>query len=184
MSGSQKKIFYWDTCIFIAYLNGDVPSEAGHKEFLPDIDKLVQENMKGENIIVTSQISVVEVIHTLEDPDQEEKFLKLFNGRGVQSYDVDPRVASKAREIRFHFHKNEPGGKKPIATPDAIHLATAAILKVDEMHTFDDGRRDRNSLLALSEHPFLKKLKIVRPRVEQPELPNIENPEIEDKDSN
>lgn len=157
-------------------MNGDVPSEAGHKDHLVDIDQIVAENKKGDNIIVTSQITIVEVISTLRDPKHEEKFIKLFNGRNVLRHDVDPRVSAKARDIRFHFHNSDEDEKKAIKTPDALHLATAILLGVNEMHTFDDGRKDKNSLLGMSGDSFLGGLKIVKPRVESPELFILGNP--------
>jgi predicted nucleic acid-binding protein len=47
----------------------------------------------------------------------------------------------KAREFRDRFLKQP---KKTLATPDAIHLATAAIYKADEFWTLDRIIYDSN----------------------------------------
>lgn len=75
----------------------------------------------------------------------------------------------KAREFRDRFLKHPSG--KGLSTPDAIHLATAAIYKADELWTLDDGKKTKHlGLLELDGHEWADKLAIKRPMVEQPDL--------------
>ena len=75
----------------------------------------------------------------------------------------------KAREFRDRFLKREGG--KNLLTTDAIHLATAAIFKDDEVWTLDDGKKGKHlGLLELDGHEWADKLAIKRPHVDQPDL--------------
>jgi hypothetical protein len=58
---------------------------------------------------------------------------------------------------------------KKFPTPDAIHVATAAIYKVDALHTFDGGKKEKKSipLLDLSKDPRIEGIVICRPFVNQ-----------------
>ena len=59
--------------------------------------------------------------------------------------------------------------KAGMSLPDAIHLATAAIYKADEVLTFDDGQKDKKALglLELNGDERVEKLVICKPTVKQ-----------------
>lgn len=81
---------------------------------------------------------------------------------------LDPPIAMKAREFRDGFLKHESG--KNLSTTAAIHLATAAIYKADEVWTLDDGKKGKHlGLLELDAHEWADKLAIKRSHVDQPD---------------
>jgi hypothetical protein len=102
----------------------------------------------------------------------------VFDGYKHKLVDVDPGVASLARTFRQRFPRPDP----QLLVPDAIHLATAKIHNVDEVHTFDDGRKpgyheDHTkvktvSLLKLDGDSRVDGLRIVKPNypVNSPDL--------------
>ena len=151
---SGKPIVYWDTCVFIAWL-----MEEKHKwpstiwQGIEDVATLVQ---IGQAILVVSTLVRVEVFLGTLTEDQKRKFAGLLRRKNVQEVAPHMRIADRASSIRE---------KHKIKTPDAIHLATAIIMDVDEMHTMDgwhvDGTRD--GLLALSGNVAEYKLLITEP---------------------
>jgi hypothetical protein len=88
--------------------------------------------------------------------EQKLKFQGILRRKNVQEIAPHMRITDRASTIRE---------KHKIKTPDAIHLATAILFDVDEMHTMDgwheDGKRD--GLLALSGNVADYKLRITEP---------------------
>lgn len=95
--------------------------------------------------------------------------MQSFNSGTHQAYDVDWAVALKSRAIRSYYCENRPGDKPP-AIPDCIHLATAVLLKVTELHTFDDGGKGGFSLLALDGDVAGDAISIKKPVSSTPEM--------------
>jgi predicted nucleic acid-binding protein len=79
--------------------------------------------------------------HKLTKP-AEKLFYDAIQG-AHQVEDVTPPIAHKAREYRDYYHDHpvtDPHTGKVrnhLTTPDAIHLATASILKCETFWTFD-----------------------------------------------
>jgi hypothetical protein len=75
----------------------------------------------------------------------------------------------KARDFRQRLLNHQSG--KTLATPDAVHLATASIFKA-EFWTLDDGRTDKKhlGLLGLNGDERVDYLKICKPWASEPEL--------------
>jgi hypothetical protein len=86
---------------------------------------------------------------------------------------MDSKIASLAHDIRDHYmvRKDEFDGKT-LSTPDAIHLATAVLYRVDEFHTFDGGGSSSKSLglIPLSGDVGGHKLMICKPQARNPGL--------------
>src|SRR6266851_3032862 len=141
MSGS-KPIYYWDSCIYLAWLKREASSN------LASIEAIADENKRRNNIIVTSVITKLEVLDATLTPDQERLFNESFAFGTHELYELDGAVVLKARSYRSYYVKN-PIGKKCLPVPDAIHLATAFACQTDEFHTFDDGGKGGISLLSL-----------------------------------
>lgn len=161
MSGTDKSnIYYWDACIYLAWLKREV--DAHGEDCIKAIEGMAADNFQKKNMIITSTLTFVEVLASSLTEEQERKFRQSFRHRDHISYDVDPPIAMKARDFRQRFHAQ---GGKTIATPDAIHLATASIYGAGQFLTLDDGKKDTKNLglLALSGHDFLDKLAIVKP---------------------
>jgi predicted nucleic acid-binding protein len=169
MSGTEKtKIYYWDACTYLAWLQNE---ETAHgKECIDALLRIAKDNFEKKNIIITSTITFVEVLSSTLSEENERKFRRSFRHQDHIAYDVDPPIAMKAREFRDRFLKHTTG--KCLSTPDAIHLATAAIYKADEFWTLDDGKKSKKhlGLLELDGHESADKLAIKRPHIEQPDL--------------
>ena len=56
---------------------------------------------------------------------------------------MDSKVASLAHDLRDHYGAS---GAKTLSVPDAIHLATAILYRVDEFHSFDEEGSSSKSL--------------------------------------
>jgi predicted nucleic acid-binding protein len=86
---------------------------------------------------------------------------------------MDTKVASLAHDIRDHYmaRKDEFSGKT-LSTPDAIHLATAILYRVDEFHTFDSGSSSSKTLglIPLSGNVGGHRLIICKPQARNPAL--------------
>jgi predicted nucleic acid-binding protein len=135
MSGSKNKIYYWDACVYLAWLR----DEAAYKAELPMMAEIIRENSVRENTIITSTVTLIEVLSTKLTGDQEKTFRDCFKNPKHVLYDVDPAVAFRARELREYYvtHKIK---NRSLSTPDAIHLATALIHGASSFHTFDNGK--------------------------------------------
>lgn len=140
-----RKKYYWDTSIFIAWLNAG----KGHAaEVMAGIDEIAAEIQDNKAVLCTSVNTTTEILQGQLTSEQSSRLENLFKRRNVIRINVDDRIATRASQIRNYY--NERGVK--IATPDAQHLATAIIHGVDEFHTLDgDSKRPRKSdLLSLN----------------------------------
>jgi predicted nucleic acid-binding protein len=151
---SGKPVIYWDTCVFIAWLKDEKDKwPPSIWQGIQDVADLVQ---IGQAILVTSTLTRVEVFLGTLTQEQKQKFAGILRRKNVQEVAPHMRIADRASAIRE---------KHRIKTPDAIHLATAILYDVDEMHTMDgwheDGKRD--GLLALSGNVAEYKLTITEP---------------------
>lgn len=121
---------YWDSCSFLGLINS---SEAKHADC-----RLVWEQAKrGDAVLFTSFFAFAEVFKArCEGPakplaeEQDKQIEILLRQPWVQPMLVDERIGTAARRLmRRHSECKKP--------TDAIHLATALALSVDEMHTYD-----------------------------------------------
>lgn len=124
------KRIYWDSCVWIGLINEE-----------PDKVELCKEVLRqakaGEVEIWTSSLTLAEVFKRKcgvaaagIDESSDRNFESYIQQEFLVEVQVDHDVGVTARRLlRAH-----PELKKPM---DAIHLATAALNNVDEMHTFD-----------------------------------------------
>jgi predicted nucleic acid-binding protein len=151
---SGRPVIYWDTCVFIAWLKDEKATwPPAIWQGILDVADLVQ---IGQAILVTSTLIRTEVFLGRLTIEQKQKFAGILRRTNVQEVAPDMRITDRGSTIRE---------KHNIKTPDAIHLATAIIYDVDEMHTMDgwhaDGKRD--GLLALSGSVAEYNLRITEP---------------------
>ena len=122
---------YWDACVWIGLINGEV-GKVDRCEHLIELAK------KGDVQLWTSTITLAEVykkkcengivaLDEARDADFENYLLSNF----VYLVQLDQAIGTLARRLL----RKHPGLKKP---NDALHLATAALNNVAELHTFDD----------------------------------------------
>lgn len=159
---TKKKRVYWDACVWFALIK----QEPGRYDRCKHIVELAQ---AGDIEIWTSTLTLAEVfrkncggevaVGLAEnlDKDFEQFLLQDF----VVEVQVDRAVGVRARRLlRSHGALKKPA--------DAVHLATAALNDIDELHTFDQA--NLLSLDALVDTRSNGKLKICEP----PEAPQPE----------
>jgi predicted nucleic acid-binding protein len=156
---AEKPKYYWDACAWIALIQ----QEQGR---IDSLKYVIGEAQNGKVEIWTSNFTLAEVFKrncgsgsNEEDqrtllPQQDRTFEDFILQNFVERVQVDYDVGVLARQLLRAY----PGIKKP---QDGIHLATALLNNIDELHTFD-----RANLLDLSlviERRDGKKLKICHP---------------------
>lgn len=142
-------IYYWDTCVFIAWLKAEAPPHRTADE-AEGIREIVTKVEKGTAKLITSTITTVELLECDLPIGAKEIYEKLMQRRMMSAISADIRVTALASQIR-NFYKNDPVfNKKTVCTPDAIHLATAILYRADEFHTFDASNKKSLGLLPLN----------------------------------
>ena len=152
--------YYWDSCVFIAYLNED---RVAYGSTIDHLKQLVDEARSGACRLHYSPITIAEInkqkLKTAKYGDFSS-FLRDFKG-AVVPVTPDPNVMAVAAELRS-LEYTKTGGTRKLATPDAIHLASALALvdtyriTLDAFHTFDDGKNS-NDLPLLSYDQWCEK---------------------------
>ena len=134
--------YYWDACVFIAYLN----KEASYGIHLDHIDQFLDDAKAGHTRLYTSSITLAEITKLHLKNAQVASFSEfLANFRSaIVPVDPNPIIMLKASHLRGMVY-TKTGGKRRLATPDAIHIATALTLgdtfnvQLNALHTFDAG---------------------------------------------
>lgn len=159
MLNSDLPLVYWDACVPLSYINGEV-------DRLSQIEALLAESGKTLQL-VTSILSITEVAAAkieqdgkVLDADIEAKINSLWEVESpievVEFYEL---IAEDAKKL---MRQGIPKGWK-LKPPDAIHLATADRLKVSAFHTYDPAL-EKYSQLTQTKFP------IGPPVAEQPVL--------------
>jgi predicted nucleic acid-binding protein len=156
------RTIYWDACVYLAWL---MDEKSQGEDAIRAIEHVLRENFQRKNTIITSTLTFIEVLPSRIGAEKNEQFQRSFRTGHHIAYDVDPPIARKAAEIREKFIKREGG--KNLATPDAIHVATALIYRADCIFTFDDGQKDRRhlGLLELDKNDRVDGVHICRPHI-------------------
>jgi len=152
---------YWDSDLFLAYLNAE-------PKRLPTLDAIVQDirDSDGSKRIVTSVISKVEVAFIAYerrglDPVAEERIDALWQDSAVvELVELNDEIARQARTL-LRESLARGWSRNP---RDVIHLASAQYANVNECHTYDEGWDKYAQLIGV---------KICRPYVAQARLPNL-----------
>lgn len=126
---------YWDSCVLLSYINA-IPAR------LPTIEELLRLSRAGEVELISSVLSQVEVAFAASekrgqalDPEVEEQIIELWApGSPITPVEFFELIADRARGLMRQAITQGWGSLKPA---DAIHLATAQQLEVDEFHTYD-----------------------------------------------
>ena len=152
---------YWDACAFLGLLNAEAEKHA-------DCRAVWMEAEKGETQIITSFFSFAEVFKAKcegkakpLDDDGEDKVAAFLAAEHILSVTLDRRTGELARRLM----RRHPECKKP---SDAVHLATAILMNVDEMHTYDGSDLLKLSKLVAKQDGEM--LTICTPYVAEPEL--------------
>lgn len=147
---------YWDSGVFLALL---LPEP----ERFPDCRSVLRAAERGQVQIVTSALTLTEVIHLKGKPkllkeEHEAKLRGFFQHEYILIREVDRFIAEHARELIWRH------GLHP---KDSIHVATALRWKIPILDTFD-----ADDLLPLNRKLGNPALEIGHPHMpEEPELP-------------
>lgn len=170
MSGKTKPKIYWDTCVFLAWIQEEAPPKrkAGDMEGLERIITLVN---RGEMLLFTSVLTHTEVLASKMEDGAKSRYSAVFQRPEIIEIAVDNPIAKLASEIRdFYIQAREklPAEQREqalkVSTPDAIHLATAIHYGAEEFHTFDgDDEKKRDGLLRLGDNVATYALKVRKP---------------------
>lgn len=127
-----KPRYYWDACIFIAWITDEKvpPRQPGEMEGLAEI---VDEVDRGQSTLVTSAITLTEVLESTLTTDQRQQFELAMKRPSTVVMNVDTRVGQLSSDIRDHYRRQ----RISVKTPDALHLASAILARVDVLHSFD-----------------------------------------------
>jgi len=123
---------YWDSCIFLAILTGEVRLQ----EETDELDRQQTLFDEGRLHLYTSTLTTVEVLDSLLPADAANQLRLVFQRRNFHLEQVTQRVCLKAHAIR-DYYATAHDGFGTFSTPDAIHLATAIETGCDYFFTFD-----------------------------------------------
>lgn len=142
--GEKISHLFWDSCVFIAFLNNET-----HAYDVKSIEQYLDEARNGLHRIYTSTIVLAEVrpsylskrnIGTFTD------FVDDLSG-AVVMIDATTNLMQLAGDLRDLTYRKSNSPGRQLATPDAIMLATCLHLNdaygvvLDQLHTFDEGKR-------------------------------------------
>lgn len=124
----MSDILYFDSCVFLAYLKGEKNRE-------DVIETLFDEAAQGNLKILTSSLSIVEVLNIqgLKSPipkEDRDTIRVLFANEWIVPKGVNRRLAEISQELVWEY------GVKP---KDGIHVATAMVYKVPTLYSYDKG---------------------------------------------
>lgn len=132
-----RRRIYWDSCVWLRYIN-ESPED---KEVL---DTLLRDSAlrNGDSHLITSIIALTEVAFAAAeqnnqtlDADVEQKIDSLWRDRrAITMVEFYPALALQARGL-IRMSVEQGWRLRPY---DAIHLATAQRLEVTEFHTYDE----------------------------------------------
>lgn len=146
MSGS-KPVYYWDTCLFLAWLKNETTRKPGEMDAIADMLERFKKRQISliTSVLTTTEISIAKIPagteSLLEDVMQRPNFTRVA---------VDIRVAKLARDLRnWYITRSAEFNNKTLSVPDAIHLATAINYRANEFHTFDGKDSNKQNTLGL-----------------------------------
>lgn len=117
---------YWDSTVFLAWM---LPE----KDRVPDIAAVLDGAKRGKVIVVTSALTLTEVIKLKGHPslprEQERMIREFFQHSYIVIRGVDQFTAVDARELIW---------KHGLAPKDSIHVATAVRARLRILETHDE----------------------------------------------
>ena len=149
MSGSDDSKIYWDACIFIAHFKNETRPDPLDMQGVQELVKKIDE---GKLHLVTSVITLTEVLQSHMGTENQTLFKQLFQRRNCHLVDVTSKIAEISHDIRDYYQQQKQVDNLPtVTTADAIHLATAIDFSCSHFYTFDenDERNKRRALIPL-----------------------------------
>jgi predicted nucleic acid-binding protein len=159
-------LYYWDTCLFLAWLN-DEDRKSGEMD---GVREVIDRHKRRDVRIATSVITQVEALQSKIPAGVGPLFAEFL--KRLIRVSVDTKVAAMAHDIRDFYAKGaQSQGGKTLSVPDSIHLATAILFRADAFHTFDEkGKAKSLGLIPLSGNVAGHRLTICKPEAISPQL--------------
>lgn len=148
--------YHSDACCFIALLNREATTD---ETALLALRQTFRDMLDGEVELTTSALLITELL--LSDAEKAAFERQLDACPHFEMIDTHHAVHRQAAEIRKRCR--DQGVTVP-KTPDAIHIASAMLARVDEMWTTD------SKLISLADRGVVVEVPIVRPHVTQLKL--------------
>lgn len=127
--------YYWDSCVFISLISGDALR-------VPVIKELMRLAEKGKIELFTSTFTIAEVAFaTYEkigqnvEADVEERIRKLWMPPSPVTLVEFHQFT--AEECRLLIRAGLAKGWTGLKAKDGVHLATAKLIEVNEVHTYE-----------------------------------------------
>ena len=109
MPGSDP-LYYWDTCLFLAWLKDEERSRGE----MDGVRETIARQRRREVRIMTSVVTSVEVLSAKIPVGMDRLFADLL--KRISRVGVDSRVATVAHDLRNHYAQK---GGKTVSTTDA-----------------------------------------------------------------
>lgn len=134
----MKRIIYWDSDVFLRLINNDGSNPLLENQGCQDVWAACE---KGITHIVTSTLTITEVLYKKGTPKLDPKFRPLLNNFFLQNFislkPLTREIAELARDVVWDSN---------IKPKDAIQVATCAYFKIREMHSFDENLVGKKSI--------------------------------------
>lgn len=144
MAGAEVSRYYFDTNIFLDWLNRNQARKDSSS-----VSGLMQQVLENQVNLITSQVTRLEILQCKTDETAYRTWERLQARRNVVIQPATIKVMDLTLEIRDYYQRKRDLGdfkKRTISVPDAIHVATAIYHGADEMFTFDAGKTDKKTL--------------------------------------
>lgn len=172
MAGNNPQ-YYWDTCIFLAWLKNEVNRKPGEMD---GVREFIAKLNKRQISIMTSVLTVTEISAAKLPAGTEGILEQVMQRPNMSRISVDLKVATLARDLRNHYILKNGAAGLTLTVPDSLHLATAILYKATEFHTFDETDKPKHNalgLIQLSGDVAGHNLKICKPEAKQMGLSGI-----------
>jgi predicted nucleic acid-binding protein len=133
----MKRVIYWDSDVFLRIIE-DAENLSADNQGCRDVWAACQ---KGTTHIITSTLTVAEVLYKKGTPKLDPKFRPILNNffrdNFISLKPLTREIAEMARDVVWDSN---------IKPKDAIHVATCAYYRVRELHSFDGNLVDKKTI--------------------------------------
>jgi predicted nucleic acid-binding protein len=140
---SGKEAIFWDSCIFIAYARNENRSDPSD---MAGIDELVRLFEMNQYVLVTSVITIPEVLETRTGTKAHQIFLDILKNTNLFLVGITRPIAEIAHDVRDQYPLDN---NQRLSTPDSLQIAAAIFSKCSTFYTFDGCSTRKNGILQL-----------------------------------
>jgi predicted nucleic acid-binding protein len=151
MPDKKRLYIYWDSCVFLSYIQKDASRVMSIEGIWEEISK------NKESKIITSSVSILEVAFAayektggILDAKVADRLDKMWRDPSILLVEAAPFIMYRARDLMRETIASSRGewSLKPL---DAVHLATAqwtaGLHPISEFHTYDTALKKYANLL-------------------------------------